>query len=147
MTKLGAWKRTVLAATAAAVPVLGVLGGAALAEPQSADVPARSARVESQRVDAPSATLPTTVRHEATTYRATADECVGSVCAKGVTATTPDVEISRVGGPVETPTAEVGTGAVSVEVDLTEDSVEVAAFYGAIGDSYEVSPYELMPRH
>ena len=147
MTKLGTWTRTVLAATAVAVPVAGLFGGAALAESQSAGVPARSTRVESQRIDAPSAPLPTTVRHEATTYRATADECVGSVCAKGVAVTTPEVEVSEVGGPVETPTLEVGTGAVSAEVNLTEDSVGVAVFYGAVGTSYEVSPYELAPRH
>ena len=147
MTTQRTWKRRVMSTIAAAVVVVALLGGAALADSHSVGVPAGSNRIESQRIDAPSATTPVPVRHESTSYRATSDECVGSVCAKGVTATTPEVEVSRVGGPVETPGTEVGTGAVSVEVTLTEDSVVASAHYGAIGASYEVSPYSVMPRH
>ena len=148
MTKQrGTWKRTVATAAAVAAPALALFGGAALAESGAAAVPAQSIRVESQRADAPSTPLPWTIRHEATTYRVSADECAGSVCAGGVTVTTPALEVSKVGGPVETPTVELGTGAVSAELNVTEDSVEASAFYGAIGVSYEVSPYEVLPRH
>ena len=147
-TNLGTWKRTMVVAAAAAMPVAVALGGsAALAESHGASVPARSVRVDSQRADLPSAALPATIRSEATTYRVSGDECAGSVCVEGVAVTTPEAEVSSVGGPTSTPTAEIGTGTVSAAVTVTEGSVGASAYYGAIGVSHEISPNELMPRH